>query len=348
MVAAAVLIAGCVSAAPRSTPASAGGSLRVALASPTFFGLDPQGVYDIYESELLRCCLLRTLMTYPGVPDIPGTQPIPDLAARPPSVSADGMTWTFHLRSGIHYAPPLEYVEVTSSDVVRALLRVGGEQVVTDGEAFGPGLVYLPLIEGFSEYADGATDTIAGVSTPDEHTLRVREVRRDASIVHLFAMAFTAPIPPVPGDPDATFGAATGHPFDTDFYPPLPGGPRAEGYGRFLTATGPYMLEGAGDLDLSLPPEQQVPISGFTPGWWLGGDDYHGHIAMVRNPSWDPATDPNRRAFADRIEIAVAPSRNPNTVNEGVRRDAKPTLHEKELSKLVPGGDPTNVYPRSR
>jgi ABC-type transport system substrate-binding protein len=218
------------------------------------------------------------------------------------------MTWTFHLREGIHYAPPLENVEVTSSDVVRALLRVSGGQVVTDGEAFGPGLVYLPLIEGFSEYADGAMDTIAGVSTPDEHTLRVREVRPDASIVHLFAMAFTAPIPPVPGDPAAAFGAATGHPFNSDFSPPLPRGPRADGYGRFLIATGPYMFEGAADLDPSVPPERQAPISGFTPAWYLGEDHFRGHIALVRNPSWHPATDPNRRAFADRIEIAIAPS----------------------------------------
>lgn len=304
----AALVAGCASAAgPSSTPVPSGRTLRVALTNANFHGLDPQAVYTFEEWELLRCCLVRTLMTYRGVPDILGTQPAPDLAAAPPSVSADGMTWTFHMRRGIHYAPPLGDTEVTAADVARALLRAGGEQVVTDvGES--PGLVYLPLIEGFSEYADGTTDTIAGVSTPDQHTLRIQEVRPDASIVHLFAMPFTAPIPPLPTDPDAPFGVATGHPFDTDFDPPLHGGPRAEGYGRFLIATGPYMLEGAGDLDLSLPPEQQIPISGFTPGWWLGDDDFHGHIAMVRNPSWDPATDRNRRAFADRIEIAVAPS----------------------------------------
>lgn len=305
----AALAAGCTSTAgPRPTAARAGGgTLRVALTSPTEFGLDPQGVWNAHEWELLRCCLLRTLMTYPGVAGFRGTQPLPDLAVALPSVSADGKTWTFHLRRGIHYAPPLEDIEVTAGDVVRALLRVVGGQVSADGQPFGPGLDYLRLIEGFSEYADGSTDTISGVSTPDEHTLRVRAVRRDSSLVYLFAMPFTAPIPPLPGNSDARFGAATGHPLDIHFDPPSAPRRRAQGYGPFLIATGPYMLKGAADLDLSLPPERQVPIAGLEPAWGLG-DRFQGHISLVRNPSWDPATDANRPARANRIEIAVAPS----------------------------------------
>jgi peptide/nickel transport system substrate-binding protein len=50
-----------------------------------------------------------------------------------------------------------------------------------------------------------------------------------------------------------------------------------DGYGRFLAVSGPYMIE------------EYVPRAS---------------IALVRNPSWDPATDDLRRAYVDRIEIA--------------------------------------------
>ena len=57
-----------------------------------------------------------------------------------------------------------------------------------------------------------------------------------------------------------------------------------------------------------MPPDEQAPTSGFTPGWWF---DDPGSIVLVRNPSWDPATDPNRPALPDRIEIAISPAENP-------------------------------------
>ena len=105
----------------------------------------------------------------------------------------------------------------------------------------GPGVVYLRVIEGFSEYLDGKTDTIDGVSAPDDFTLRVRTVRPDTSIAHLFAMSFTAPIPPRPGDPGARFGAATGHPLKT-----VEEVVTSTGYGPFLVSTGAIHAGGGG------------------------------------------------------------------------------------------------------
>jgi peptide/nickel transport system substrate-binding protein len=302
--AAAVVFAACAtSVRDDRTPAAAaagGGTLQVAMTEPAYHGFDPQASYSQPQFELLRCCLVRTLMTYRGVPNFEGTQPVPDLATGPPSVSTDGKTWTFHLRPGIHYAPPLQDVTVTSGDIVRALLRAGSGQV--NG---GPGIAYLGSIEGFDEYVDGRAATIAGVSTPDDLTLQVHQIRSDRSIEHLFAMAFTSPIPPLPNDPDAALGVATGHPFSSTFEG---GPPKAEGYGPFLVSTGPYMIEGSESLDLTAPPGEQTPTSGFAPGWWF---DDPGSIALVRNPSWDPATDPNRPALPDRIEIAISPAENP-------------------------------------
>ena len=93
-----------------------------------------------------------------------------------------------------------------------------------------------------------------------------------------------SPIPADPDDPDAPFGAATGH---------------DDGYGRFLVSSGPYAFEGSQNLDFSLAPDRQPPVSGLRPG---------STISLIRNPSWMPQTDPLRAGYADRIEIVVVPT----------------------------------------
>ena len=280
-------------AAPRSAAPQRGGTLRVGAVDPVFFDLDPQREFAGNTWELFRCCLLRTLMSYTDRNGLPGTQPQPDLAAGPPAVSLDGATWTFHLRPGLHYAPPLQDVPITSRDVVRAMLRLG------DPDTGEPGIAgYLSIIDGYPAYLHGDADTISGLETPDPLTLVIRESQPDATLPYVLAMAATAPIPPLPGHPDERFGVAAGHARTDDYT-------IRSGYGPFLVASGPYMLEGAGAIDFSLPPEQQTPAAGFTP-WRINGDGStpsYGSITLVRNPSWDPSTDPIRVALADRIEV---------------------------------------------
>ena len=89
----------------------------------SFWGMDPRDEWSATTWELARCCLLRTLMSY----DVSGAtrdlRPVPDLAVAPPEISADGLTWTFRSAGGIRYAPPLEDVQITSADFVRAITR---------------------------------------------------------------------------------------------------------------------------------------------------------------------------------------------------------------------------------
>jgi peptide/nickel transport system substrate-binding protein len=266
--------------------------------SPMWNGFDPQTTSNPIELEVLRCCLVRTLMAFPGLPGFAGTQPVPDLSDGPPTVSADGRTWTFHLRHGIHYAPPLQNVEVTAPDFVRALMRTAKGTVTASGDPSGMGAVYLPRIEGYQEFLAGAADSISGVTSPDPYTLQVREVRPDRSILSVFAEPFSAPIPPSPTDPAAPLGVATGH--GVDLAPPT-----SIGYGPYLAATGPYMFEGADQIDYSAAPSQQVPPSGLQLAW---SGDQVGGVTLVRNPSWRAGTDPNRPALPDRIVLSFSGS----------------------------------------
>ena len=88
------------------------------------YTMDPTREWNYITWGLFRCCLVRTLMSHDVSGDAATLDPLPDLATAPPDVSVDGLTWTFHLRPGLRYAPPLQDVEITSGDFVRALQRL--------------------------------------------------------------------------------------------------------------------------------------------------------------------------------------------------------------------------------
>src|SRR3954466_5783403 len=104
-----------------------GGTLRVGIsAAPDrelLATLDPAS--DIFSppiAELYRCCLLRTLVNYRGATTEDGGSLLrPDLAAALPEVSDDGLTYTFRLKSGLHYAPPYADVMIKAQDIVRGI-----------------------------------------------------------------------------------------------------------------------------------------------------------------------------------------------------------------------------------
>jgi peptide/nickel transport system substrate-binding protein len=270
--------------------------------------LDPQVSSDTATLELSRCCLFRTLLSYDGESVTEGgATPRPDLATAPPVVSADGLTWTFTLKPGIHYAPPLQDTEVQSGDFVRSIERALSPASPAVAKAYGctPGPTCLlgsylshylvPAIEGADAYAAGHARTISGLEAPSPDTLQVRLTQPSGDIAYLFALSATTPIPPKPDDPSARFGIAQGH--DLDF-----------GHG-FAIGTGPYMVDGSDNMDLSQPPAQQHAPSG-------AGSTA---LTLVRDPSWDPGTDDLRLAYAERIVVKGVRDENGdgNAVPEG-------------------------------
>ncbi len=251
-------------------------------------GWDPQIYYDPISLELGRCCLLRTLLSTDADPaSDQHNQLRPDLAASLPQISPDGLTWTFTIRSGIHYGPPLASAIVTSQDFVRSIERAMSPRPVNQSEGWGPVLSaytveYLNLggiIEGGQEYVEGTAAHVSGLETPDNRTLVVHLAIPTGTLGYVLAFPDFAPIPPNPADPAARFGIATDLP---------------RLYGRYLASTGPYMVEGSAAIDYSVPPVERAQPSG----------DAGATYTLVRNPSWDAATDPLRAAYADRIIIS--------------------------------------------
>jgi peptide/nickel transport system substrate-binding protein len=256
----------------QGTHSARGGTLRLGLSSRTFAQeWDPLSGVMMFI-ELHRCCLLRRLYSYPGLPvEEGGTVVRPDLAAAMPEVSDDGLTWTIEMKRGLRYAPPYEDTEIVAADVIRAF-----ERLARSGTFW---CSYFTIVRGFDRFAAGKADTIVGLEATADHTLVVRLTEPAGDLPDRLALVASAPIPA---------GASRGHEAD---------------YIRYLAASGPYMLRGADELDPSLAPSLQQPVTGWTKR----------SVTLVRNPSWDPTTDDLRPAFPDRILVTVTPVAAPET-----------------------------------
>lgn len=271
LVVTALLSTACTSGArdPPGDPSglpNSGGTLRILVVGdgPPVAFWDP--LWPVWEepAALHRCCLLRRLYSYTGTPgDEGGALARPDLAVRMPDVSDDGLTWTIEMQRGLRYAPPFEDREIVAGDVVAALERTARARTFFSS--------YYSVITGFDAYAAEDAASIAGLETPDDHTLVARLDEPAGDLPDRFGLTAAAPFPP---------RAVVGH---------------RVGVIRYLVASGPYMIEGSGDLDPTLPPREQPSVAGFT----------NRRVTLVRNPSWDPSTDALRPAYPDRIEVLV-------------------------------------------
>jgi ABC-type transport system substrate-binding protein len=204
---------------------------------------DPQvdGSSQSLLFELDRCCLMRSLLSYNGM-DINerGGTLQPDLATSLPDVSSDGMTWTFRLRQGIHYGPPLQSETVTAQDFVRSLERIWSRAPawnpnLGDGGSYlddylGTYLQLAETIKGASAYGAGKEEHISGLQTLDDHTLVIHLTHPSRNLGYLLAIPNTGPIPPNPSHPEWRFGAAQGH---------------DRLYSSYLVSKGPYMIKGS-------------------------------------------------------------------------------------------------------
>jgi peptide/nickel transport system substrate-binding protein len=283
--------------APSGSPEPGGTLLVETNANVATSGFDYQSEYWQLSFQIYRCCLSRTLMGYNGLPaDQGGNDVYPDLADGDPQVSDDDLTWTFKIKPGIHYAPPLDDVEVTADDFVRSINREASPDVAV-GYSF-----YYTDIEGFSDVQSGKADTVSGATAVDKSTLQIKLTQPAGDLPYRMALAAMSPLPPNPDDPKAKFGIAEGHNDD---------------FGRFFVGTGPYMIEGQESMDFSVPAGDQEPASGYDPGK---------HLSLVRNPSWEASTDELRPAYLDGIDLTISLNAEDAVLEKKVQNDELDTI----------------------
>ena len=93
-----------------------GGTLKL-ISAGDVDSVDPGQTYYAFGWQVLNG-VHRTLYAIPAN----STRTVPDLAAGPPRISADGRTVTVRIKRGIRFGPPVNR-EVTSADVKYAIER---------------------------------------------------------------------------------------------------------------------------------------------------------------------------------------------------------------------------------
>ena len=148
-----------------------------------FEHLDPGQAYFSLDYEVLY------VVQRPLYSNRPNTlsSPIPDMASSPPQISSDGKTITVHIRSGVHFSPPVNR-EVTSADVAYAIERGANPNVANP--YFHS---YFSSLEG-AEKANGGP--FPGITTPDSHTIVFHLAEPRAQIVaDALVLPLSAPVP---------------------------------------------------------------------------------------------------------------------------------------------------------
>jgi ABC-type transport system substrate-binding protein len=123
----------------------------------------------------------------------------PNTAEAMPEISADGKTYTFHLKKGIYFTPDPAFKgqkrELVANDYAYSIKRHMDPQWRSPQEGNFKG-----KIAGLDELADKAKKTgrfdydapVAGLETPDRYTLRVRLNAPDYTLLYFFAQSSTA------------------------------------------------------------------------------------------------------------------------------------------------------------
>jgi peptide/nickel transport system substrate-binding protein len=220
-----------------------GGTLLVLSADP-HYTLDTA----VFPYPAIARAYARTLYSYnlAGPPE-QKTVPVPDIADGPVQLSADQRTYTFRLRAGVRYAPPVNR-EVTAADFITAIERLYDKQSPSWGQQ------YADLIAGARRFGAGKAHRISGLAAPDTRTLTITLDQSAGDFLSILTLPMFAP---VPGEYAAEYAVG-------------------DNYDGHVVGSGPYT------------PDTYIPRK---------------TIVLVRNPNWDPATDPLRKAWVDRIHV---------------------------------------------
>jgi peptide/nickel transport system substrate-binding protein len=125
--------------------------------------------------------------------------------------------------------------------------------------------IYYNDIEGVEAYKSGKADAVSGLQTPDDQTLVIKTTKPSGILASGGALGMPCTVP-VPKDYAQKYDEG-----------------KASTYGEHQVFTGPYMVQNDG----------KGKITGYKPGV---------RLTIVRNPSWDKASD-YRPAYFDGFDI---------------------------------------------
>ncbi len=186
------------------------------IASPfgPFQSSDPatSSAFEWRQMSYLTCV---GLMRYQDAPAPDGWNLIPEVASAAPTISPDGLTYTYAVRDGFMFSPPSTEA-ITAATFQASLERalspaMGGFTGYTSG--------FLHMLDGLDAYRNGDAAHISGITVTDD-TISFRLIEPTADFPNRLTLPYFCPVPV--GTPTVVDGLDTA--------PPLP-------------SAGPYFFE---------------------------------------------------------------------------------------------------------
>ncbi len=180
-----------------------GGTLRVNEANADFDFVDPQLAYRTDDWDMLFSTAMQ-LVSFPEKAGVAGTQLYPQAATAFPTVSKDGKTYTFTIRSGLKFS---DGSPVTAAAYQRAWERILSPKM---GSPLGVNLDLQNTIAGGAAFLAGKSAHISGIKASGQK-LAFTLTKPNATFVSILSMQwFTAVKPNMPYSADGlnTYPAA--------------------------------------------------------------------------------------------------------------------------------------------
>jgi peptide/nickel transport system substrate-binding protein len=245
-----------------------GGTLKLAgLKDITHY--DTNQAYEVRAWGFHLRATTRQMLSYANTTDEKKRdEPVADLAEAMPTISSDGLTYTFKIKKNVKFAPPTSS-EIVAGDFVRGIKRLCDPNGVSGGLSY-----FTATIKGMTAFCDDFAKIkkesaaavkdyvngheIEGLKAQDDKTLVVTLIQKAGDFTNMMATPFTTPVPASVLD------------YITD---------SAE-FRKHLAgfASGPYFVE-------SYAAKQS--------------------LKLARNTNWSRDTDPLRAAYVDRVEITL-------------------------------------------
>ncbi len=179
-----------------STPSSSsdepkqGGTLTLAyLTEPS--SLDPAVAWNVIDWQIEHD-IYQGFLRYASKPGQAGTELVPCLASEVPSsanggISADGKTYTFRLRKGVMFQPPVSR-EVTAAD-----FKYSFERMMLEPRA--PATSFYMGVVGADAFMKGKATEITGFKAVDDYTIEITLKNPDLSFLNAVTMDFCDVVP---------------------------------------------------------------------------------------------------------------------------------------------------------
>jgi ABC-type transport system substrate-binding protein len=179
-----------------------------------FTSMDPAQGYDPF-SWTGEHAVFNGLLGYAHAGGKAGTRLVPDIAAFSPAVGNGGRVYTFTLRRGVRFSPPVNR-EVTAADFKYSIERALAKS--TAGAMFQS--PFFSPLSGTAAFWSGKAKHISGIRVLSRYRIQFRLSSPDIAFENILALPFAAV---VPHETVAKYGN--------------------KGFSNHVVGTGPYMMQ---------------------------------------------------------------------------------------------------------